>query len=575
MAVIAPRDTDAFPQDFFTIREADVTPKARKRVILRTCLRHGLELFLKEGGTSVFRNRGANLSDTQKARIAQNLRIAFEHLGPTFIKLGQVLSTRQDILPDFICDEFTMLLDRLAPAPFEEMLTVLERDLPQGVETFRSIDANPIGSASLATVYRAELQDGRRCAVKVVRPNVSRLFQTDIQLVKQWANRVFKHLPERLQATINLNGLLNDYWSSSLEECDMRQEAEHMAHHARIMTRYERVRVPEVLLQPTRNVLVMEFIDGWSLKDFPIDEISFDDRFELMFDLAHYYIESLLDGYYHADPHASNILIEQSTKQAVVIDWGMVGRMDAQTAHKLLYMVSLINQNLCEEAAEVGLQIVEPTEYTDVNKLRETFVALAPKYAFALQGQTTVNWGTAITEVIQFGIKNGCRIPSGLALWTKGWMATEATARWLLPEISYHRVVESYDTNILRNVLSRQLSYKTNGFSLAESARFASALPRRLNMIFEKLALNGLGGYVELRLSASARSDINRMVNRELTAKICVAAFITSALFGVAAGVAREPRLGNWMGIAAALAGLLGVLSLITLAWTARRSRRR
>lgn len=559
---------------YFSIEARSITTAKRRRSILRTFMKHGLALLLKDGGLALFRNGGVNLSDAQKEKIARNLRLAFEQLGPTFIKLGQVLSTRQDILPDFICDEFTLLLDNIPPAPFSEVMEVMQRELPMGVNTFRSIDSVPIGSASLATVYRGELQNGQSCAIKVVRPNIDKLFQTDIYIIKKWAKRLYQYLPQKVRTTVDLDGLLNDYWSSSLEECDMRQEAEHMEHHARIMERYERVRIPKVYAQPTKNILVMELIEGWSLKDFPVEEVTFEERFEMMFDLAHYYVESLLNGYYHADPHASNILIEKSSKKAVVIDWGMVGRMDAQTGQKLLYMVSLINQNLCEEAAEIGLQIVEPTEYTDIDRVRKIFTAVAPKYAFALQGQTSVNWGTAIAEVITFSMQNYCRIPSGLALWTKGWMATEATARWLLPEISYHRVVESYDTNILRNMLSHQISYKTNGFALAESARFWSALPRRMNAIFEKLSMNRLGGFVEMRMSEATSKSIHQMVNRVVLALICAASLMTSALFGIAMQNTRGSVVGIGLGTAATVMGIVGLVTSLFLIWKIYRSKR-
>jgi ubiquinone biosynthesis protein len=560
------------PQEYFSICEEQITFKKRKRAIVRTFTKYGLSLFFRDGGLALFRNGGVTLSDEQKERMAKNLRMAFQKLGPTFIKFGQVLSTRQDILPDYVCDEFTLLLDRLPPAPFHEIATILERELPDGMATFRHIDPIPIGSASLATVYRAQLADGRWCAVKVVRPNIEKLFHTDISIIKKWARRIYKRLPERVKVTIDVDGLLENYWSSSMEECDMRQEAQHMEHHRNLMTAHSRIRVPEIYLQPTKNVLVMELIDGWSLKEFPVDSLTFEDRFEIMFDLAHYYIDSFLNGYYHADPHASNILIDKHTKQAVVIDWGMVGRMNAQTGQKLLYLASLINQNLCEEAAEVALSIVEPTEYTDVEKIRQIFYAQFPKYAFIVQGQSDVNWGTAITEIIRHAIQHYCRIPSGLALWTKGWMATEATARWLLPEINYNRVVESYDTNILKNILRHQISYKTNGFVVTETAKLLTSLPRRLNNILEKLSFNTLGGFLELRMSEGAARTINRMVNREVIAKVASSSLIASGLFGIALNNTKGTVAWIGLGTAATITGLVGVVLGLSLLWKVRKT---
>jgi len=567
------RDTSSENQGVLRT-DVDISLKSRRKHIVRTFLRHGLALVFRQHGLALFRNGGVTLTEAEKSEIALNLRRAFEELGPTFIKMGQVLSTRHDILPDFICDEFTYLLDSVEPAPFSEVAAILQRELPKGLDAFHFIQREPIGSASLAMVYLAELKTGQRCAVKVVRPYVDRLFQTDIQLIKRWAARIYRRLPERVQSTVDFRGLLEDYWSSSIEECDMRQEAEHMAHHAEMMQVYERVRVPRVYLPPSKNVLVMEYIDGWTLKDFPVEEVTFEERFHMMFDLGHYYIESLLNGYYHADCHAANILIDKADKTAVVIDWGMVGRMDVQTAQKLLYMVSLINQNLCEEAAEVGLQILEPTEYTKIDEIRKKFVAMAPKYAFATQGQTKVNWGTVVTEVIQAGVQNFCRIPSGLALWTKGWMATEATARWLLPEVSYHRIVESYDTNILRNMLSHQMSYKTNGFVVAETARLATTLPRRLNSLLEKAALNRLGGYMEIRLSERANRSLNGMVNRVALAAVCSISFLASSVAIISLHWRISTVVNGFIGGGATAMAAVGLLSGMALIRQTRKSHR-
>ena len=131
-------------------------------------------------------------------RVGRRLRLAFEELGPTFIKLGQVLVTRQELIPEPVTAELAKLLDEVPPMPFRYMAYVMDEELPDGLATFEWIDKEPIGSASLAQVYRARLKDGRMCAAKVVRPHVGKLFQTDIAVIRKFARRVHRLLPPRV-----------------------------------------------------------------------------------------------------------------------------------------------------------------------------------------------------------------------------------------------------------------------------------------------------------------------------------------------------------------------------------------
>ena len=183
---------------------------------------------------------------------------------------------------------------------------VLEEELPDGLATFRWIDPEPLASASVAQVHRAELKDGRLCAVKVVRPLVDRLFQTDIGVIKALARRLQRFLPPPVAASVDLPGILEDYYSSALSELDMRLEARNTEEGKRSVEEFGTLAVHEVYLA-TRRVLVLEYVDGWNIKDFPVDFLSFEERLEIMLDLAHLYIKTFLEGFYHADPHGADL----------------------------------------------------------------------------------------------------------------------------------------------------------------------------------------------------------------------------------------------------------------------------
>ncbi|MFC7440700.1 ABC1 kinase family protein [Laceyella putida] len=507
----------------------NITKGKRYRGIVRTFAKHGLLHLLQDRQTFLLFRKSRNKEEEEQLRkIGRRLRLVFEELGPTFIKLGQVLVTRQELIPEPITTELAELLDEIPPMPFLYIATTIDNEFPEGLKVFEWIDPEPIGSASLAQVYQAQLKDGRKCAVKVVRPIVDKLFEMDIAIIKQLVKRVQKLLPPSLAASVDLLGLINDYYSSSTNELDMRIEARNMNEHREIMDEFETIGVPEVYMV-TEHVLVMEFIDGWNLKEFPVDFLTFEERFTRMVDLAHYYIKTFSQGYYHADPHGSNIMIDRHTKKAFVIDWGMVGRMDSLHTEAIFRMLLLNRLNQGEDAAEAALDIIQPTPYTDPVHLKDQLRSMFIHYVNSEQA-SKYNWGNLIIQIITIGMKNYCRIPNGLALWAKGFTAAEGTARWLCPEISYHTVVESADVQILRRWLSRRFNFRANASFIAEAAKLVGTLPRRMNKILEKFAWNDLKLIVENRVNDHLVHKVNQMVNRVTLAVMASGLFVGSSI---------------------------------------------
>jgi ubiquinone biosynthesis protein len=548
-----------------------ITKGKRYRAMVRTFAKHGLLHLLRDRKTFRLLRRNRNKEEEEQLRkIGRRLRLVFEELGPTFIKLGQVLVTRQEIIPEPITTELAELLDEVPPMPFSYIATILDDELPEGLDTFEWIDPEPIGSASLAQVYRAQLKDGRKCAVKVVRPIVDKLFQTDIAIIRTLVKRVQKLLPPALAASADLPGLINDYYSSSTNELDMRIEAHNMKEHRKIMEEFETIDVPQVYAV-AEKVLVMEFIDGWNLKEFPVDLLTFEERFERMTDLAHYYIKTFSQGFYHADPHGSNIMIDRHSKKAFVIDWGMVGRMDSLHTEAIFRMLLQTRLNQAEDAAEATLDIIQPTPYTNPVHLKDQLRSMFIHYVNSVQA-SKYNWGNLVIQIITIGMMNYCRIPNGLALWAKGFTAAEGTARWLCPEISYHTVVESADVQMLRNWLSRRFNFRANASFIAEAGKLVGTLPRRVNKILEKLAWNDLKIIVENRVDDHLVNKINKMVNRVTLAVMAGGLFVgASILISFGTEMLKAIPSLRWLGT-----GMLWGSSTVSvyLIWRVIRSKR-
>ncbi len=506
-------------------RARSITPAVRMRTVLRVMARHGLAQLLQGG---------LPRSEEGWRALGQRVKRAFQELGPTFIKLGQVLVTRQELFPPAFTQELATLLDEVPPMPFPYIALVLEEELPDGLATFRWIDPEPLASASLGQVYRAELQDGRLAAVKVVRPLVDRYFQVDIGVIKGLARRLQHFLPPAVAASVDLPGLVEDYYSSALSELDMRLEARNTEEGRRMAKEFATLSVPEVYLA-TRRVLVLEYIDGWNIKDFPVDFLSFEERLEIMLDLAHLYIKSFLEGFYHGDPHGANLMIGRN-KRCYVIDWGMVGRMDAAHTEAIFRALLHVRSAQAKDAAEAIAEVYEPTPYTNRGQFRDQMRALGIQYVNTEQGSLR-NWGDFLLRSIRIAFQNHCRIPSGLALWAKSWSAAEGTARWICPEITFHQVVESAEVRIVESWLRRRFNDRTNASLLAESLELLATLPRRLKAVLESLAWNEFRLILEGRLAQDQERLLGRLVNRLALGLASTGLFLGGAIL---LGLGRE-----------------------------------
>jgi len=350
----------------------------------------------------------------------------------------------------------------------------------------------------------------------------------------------------------------------------MRVEARNMEEHGRLGEEFETIGVPEVY-HATPSVLVMEYVDGWNLKEFPVDFLTFEERFERMMDLAHYYIKTFTEGYYHADPHGSNLILDRRTKKVIGIDWGMVGRLDALHTEAIFRMLLHIRLNQAEDAAEAALDIVHPTPYTDPVRLKDEIRTVFIRYVNSEQG-SKYNWGNLLIQAITVAMRNYCRIPNGLALWAKGFSAAEGTARWLCPEISYHVVLESADVQILRRWLGRRFNYRANASWITEAAKLVATLPRRINKILEKLAWNDWKWVVVNRLDDDSARQLNRMVNRITLGVMASGLFVGSSLLLSFGGeqVLSVPSL-RWLAV-----GMLWGSAILALyvVWRVIRSKR-
>ena len=282
------------------------------------------------------RGGGADNGEKEQER-ARAVREALQSLGPFYIKVGQLLSTRPDFVPPAMIEEFGRLHDQVTPVPFEVFEPVLAADFgARWPRLFREIDTDvPLGAASLAQVYRAVLANGTPAAVKIQRPGVESVMAQDMAVLRRTTRMIARAAP-RFAEVVDLPAMLGVLFDAMEGESDFRREAAHMRTARRLTEGFKHLTVPLVLADPTRRVLVQSLAPGTSIRDVDPGTLTADERTGIGRDLMAFMFRGyFLDRYFHADPHPGNICVAPG-HPAHLIDWGMVGRVEANVSRSLV-----------------------------------------------------------------------------------------------------------------------------------------------------------------------------------------------------------------------------------------------
>lgn len=305
------------------------------------------------------RREGKRLSDIirviQKYHLVkeatpERLRQALEELGPTFIKIGQIMSSRPDLVPKEYCEELKKLRSKVKPMDFSLVTEILNREYDgRTKEIFTSIEEIPIGSASIAQTHRATLKDGTNVVIKIEREHVYETMTQDIKLLKSVVRHL--HLDKIFSSVLDIDSFLDEMYQTALEEMDFLMEAKHMREFANNQKGIQYLKTIRVFDEYcTRNALVMEYIGGYHINDLENLKSAGYDIKEISEKLAFNYIKQALDdGFFHADPHSDNIKIENG--KIVFLDFGMMGRL---TQHNRKLLDACIQAIVANEYSEVG-----------------------------------------------------------------------------------------------------------------------------------------------------------------------------------------------------------------------------
>ena len=450
--------------------------------------------------TAVLRKHNITRGVTPK-----KLREILEDLGPTFIKLGQIMSMHSDILPKRYCDELMRLRTEVTPMPFEDVISVIEESYGRSWKrVFASIEEKPQGSASIAQVHRAVLRNGEDVVVKVQRRGIYEKMARDIALL----HKAVKLMPPvSIKGMADLDLVLDELWSVTRDEMNFLTEA-NMEEFARRNKDVNFVGTPALYQQYTTvNVLVMEYIDGCGIDDKEsLIEQGYDLK-EIGSKLVDNYIKQVMDdGFFHADPHSGNVKIRDG--KIIWIDMGMMGRLtehDREMIGKAVQGIALGDVGLIQQAV---LGIGEFKERPDQRMLYEDIDGLLMKYGSVDMGQ--INVAEVMTDLMDVMKDNKIKMPHGLTMLARGLTHMEGVLADIAPDINMVEIAAAHMSGEFFRHLDIKKELKSSGKSVLRSFRKALDIP---SMISDMMS-GYLKGQAKVNLDLQVTDDLAALLRR-------------------------------------------------------------
>lgn len=424
----------------------------RYRQVVEVLLRHGFGYVLDQLDLQhlvPFGRRVLPPATPEQSRGAR-LRSALEALGPTFVKLGQILSTRPDLVPEDVVDELSLLQDHVPPVQVEQITAVLQGELGRPVEeAFASFDPEPLAAASIGQVHRATLQDGTAVVVKVRRPGVEELVETDLEILQQLARLVEERWrPERFSPA----AFVDEFSRVLRREMDYRLEAGNIERFRRAWAADTRVRIPRVYWElTTSRVLVMEYLGGVKVDDREgLERLGLDPRRIARLGAEVFLQQVLIDGVFHGDPHPGNLFVMEDGRLGM-IDFGIVGRLDDELMNAVADLFVGVTRRDTERVVRGLVRVGAVDQNVDQRALRRDLADLIDRhYGKTLQ---QMELGVIVQEILRLTHRHQLRLPEDLMLLAKALVTIEGVGKHLDPEFNALEIAEPF----ARELMERQL----------------------------------------------------------------------------------------------------------------------
>jgi len=449
-----------------------------------------------------------------------------KEMGPTYIKLGQLLSTRPDLLPDEYLDALAHLQDNVSPVPFEEVKEIIEKELGTKIsKAFNSFDEKPLASASIGQVHRAELHSGRPVAVKVQRPGIAKQFMEDLNTLDELTALAVNHL--ETAKTYAIDEVFAELRRILINELDYKKEAQNLKTLKRNLQQFEHLIIPAPVSDySSTRVLTMEFVSGKKITSLsPLRQME-NDFSELVEELVEAYLQQIInDGFAHADPHPGNIKFTDDNKIAL-IDLGMVARFSPKLQENLIELLLAISQSNGEKTAHSLLKMSELTEASQKRQFSKTVsdVIMESEHSRAKDLQT----GRILIQLNRLALSTHIKLPVEINILGKILLNLDQIVAMLDPEFDLRAAIQRNVHEIMRKKMISELKPENFFSTLIESKHFIEKMPERMNQISENLANNEFKIKIDAIDEKRVTDGFQKVANR-ITLGLIIASMIVGA----------------------------------------------
>jgi len=457
---------------------------------------------------------------------AEDLANDLERLGPTFIKLGQLLSTRADLLPGPYLDALERLQDRIEPFPYEEVERIVSGELGVRIsKAFADFEPAPLAAASLSQVHRATMRDGRAVVVKVQRPDIRELIVGDLEALGEIAHFLDDHT--ELGKRYEFDNMLVNLRKSLLRELDFTIEANNLHIIGQNLAEFEEIVIPEPIDDyTTTRVLTMEYITGKKITALnPLRLLEIDGSLLAEELFSAYLKQFLIDGLFHADPHPGNVFLTDDNRIGL-IDLGMVGRVTRSFQDNLLRLMLAISEGRGEMAAQAAIKMGEPKEGFDRATFERRITDLVAENSDAILSK--MNAGKVTLEITRVSADCWFRLPPEFTMIAKALLNLDRVVYSLDTHFDPNSIIRERANEILQRNILKSVAPNNLLSGVVDLKEFAEKLPTRVNRILDAAGNNELRFKVDAIDEKVVLEGLQKVANR-ITLGLIVASLIVGA----------------------------------------------